>query len=68
VKRVDDPSVGKCRTVGGNTGPEAAVNREGDGVYAKIRTYNALSSTMMLKGFIVPWATRPKSVELGRMG
>lgn len=69
VRSIDpDGKKGFVKTDEGNTGPESTVNRDGDGEYVKLRRYDALSSTMMLKGFIVPWATQPQSVELGRMG
>jgi len=38
-------------TVEGNTGPEAAVNREGDGVYKKIRRRSG-SAKMRVMGFV----------------
>lgn len=41
-------------TIEGNTGPEAAVNREGDGVYKKVRSRKG-SSKMKVVGFIKPF-------------
>lgn len=40
-------------TVGGNTGPGQGVIREGDGVYAKLRSLNG-SGSMRVLGFIRP--------------
>lgn len=41
-------------TVEGNTGPESAVNREGDGVYRKHRNIHG-SGSMKVQGFIKPF-------------
>jgi len=41
-------------TIEGNTGPEASVNREGDGVYKKVRNRKG-SSRMKVVGFVRPF-------------
>jgi hypothetical protein len=52
---VEHPKPNVIFTIEGNTGPEAGVNREGDGVYKKVRPFPSVSKNMQIKGFLKVW-------------
>lgn len=54
VSRVTKDEPVKFGTIEGNTGPGAGVEREGDGVYEKLRSMSPMGD-MALLGFLEPW-------------
>lgn len=52
VEVLDDT---KVVTIEGNTGPMSIVNREGDGVYRKVRSIRPVTGNMEVVGWLKPW-------------
>jgi uncharacterized protein (TIGR02594 family) len=53
VLEVPKPNV--LVTIEGNTSSDDGVNRDGDGVYRKIRSYPSLTKSMQIRGFLRVW-------------
>jgi hypothetical protein len=52
----DYPKPNLFITIEGNTTDGKGIDRDGDGVYKKMRPYPSFYKTLVLKGFLLPWA------------